>query len=95
MRRHHNELFTFLDEPGVPFDNNPAERAIRPAVIIRKNRPSNRSPRGAETQAILMSVYRTLRQRGLPPIETLTHAMKTYLSTAQLIPLPPRAAAIG
>ncbi|HUT90482.1 MAG TPA: transposase, partial [Thermoguttaceae bacterium] len=30
-------MFTFLDQPGVPFDNNAGERAIRPAVIIRKN----------------------------------------------------------
>lgn len=37
LRRHCRELFTFLDHEGVPFDNNHAERAIRPAVIIRKN----------------------------------------------------------
>jgi len=37
FRRHQNELFTFLDQPDVPFDNNLAERSIRPAVILRKN----------------------------------------------------------
>jgi hypothetical protein len=37
LRRHQNELFTFLDHADVPFENNHAERAIRPAVIIRKN----------------------------------------------------------
>ena len=93
--RHQDELFTFLDEPGVPFDNNHAEPAIRPAVIIRKNSQSNRSQRGADTQVILMSVYRTLKQRGLPPIETMMHAIETYLSTGQLPPLPPKAPAIG
>ena len=36
--------------------------AIRPAVIIRKNSYCNRSQRGANTQAVLMSVYRTLQQ---------------------------------
>ncbi len=95
LRRHAGDLFTFLDEPGVPFDNNHAERAIRPAVIIRKNSQSNRSQRGADTQAILMSVYRTLKQRGHPPIDTITHVIKTYLSTGQLPPLPPKTAAIG
>ena len=35
LRRHCEDLFTFLDQPGVPFDNNHAERMIRPAVIIR------------------------------------------------------------
>ncbi len=95
LRRHHNELFTFLDEPGVPFDNNHAERAIRPAVIIRKNSQSNRSDRGAETQAILMSVYRTLKQRGYPPIRTIVDAIRSYLTTGQLPPLPAKIAASG
>lgn len=36
LRRHQGDLFTFLDQPEVPFDHNAAERAIRPAVIIRK-----------------------------------------------------------
>ena len=36
LRRHRAHLFTFLDKPGVPFDNNLAERPVRPAVIIRK-----------------------------------------------------------
>ena len=72
-----------------------AERAIRPAVIIRKNNQSNRSQRGADTQALLMSIYRTLKQRGHPPIETITQAIQTYLSTGQLPLLPPKPAAIG
>jgi hypothetical protein len=95
LRRHQDELFTFLDVAGVSFENNHAERAIRPAVIIRKNSQCNRSQRGAHTQALLMSVYRTLKQRGHPPIETMTQAIRTYLSTGQLPPLPPMVAASG
>lgn len=95
LRRHQGDLFTFLDEPGVPFDNNHAERAIRPAVIIRKNSQSNRSRRGAETQAILMSVYRTLKQRGHAPLDTIQEMLKTYLTTGHLPPLPPKIATIG
>jgi transposase len=95
LRRHQDELFTFLDYPEVPFENNHAERAIRPAVIIRKNSQCNRSQHGAQTQALLMSVYRTLKQRGHPPIETMTQAIRTYLSSGQLPPLPPKAAAIS
>ena len=64
LRRHRNHLFTFLDRSGVPFENNLAERAVRPAVIIRKNSYANRSQRGAEVQAVLMSIYRTLKQHG-------------------------------
>ncbi len=54
--RYAEYIFTFLDYPYVPHDNNFGERQIRPAVILRKNSQSNRSDRGAATQAVLMSV---------------------------------------
>jgi len=79
----------------VPFENNFAERQIRPAVILRKNSPSNRSERGAATQTILMSVYRTLKLRGLDPTRTITHALRSYLATGQLPPLPDADIAYG
>lgn len=88
LRRHQNDLFTFLDHPDVPFDNNHAERAIRPAVIIRKNSYCNRSERGADTQAVLMSIYRTLKQRGHDPVSTISEAIATRLTNGQLPPLP-------
>jgi hypothetical protein len=89
LRRHRDHLLTFLDKAEVPYDNNAGERAIRPAVIIRKNSYCNRSERGADTQAVLMSIYRTLKQRGLDPLTTITQALATYLATGQLPPLPP------
>lgn len=95
LRRHQNDLLTFLDLPGVPFDNNHAERAIRPAVIMRKNSYANRSDRGADTQAVLMSIYRTLKQRGHHPIKTIVKALETYLKTSNLPPLPPKITADG
>jgi transposase len=89
FRRHRNHLFTFLDDPAVPADNNHGERAIRPAVIIRKNSYGNRSQRGADCQAVLMSVYRTLKQRGHDPLATITSALAEYLTTGKLPALPP------
>ena len=88
LRRHQSDLFTFLDQDNVPFDNNHAERCVRPAVIIRKNSYGNRSQRGADCQAVLMSVFRTLKQRGHDPIRTIITALEQYLLTAQLPPLP-------
>jgi len=89
FRRHRNDLFTFLDNAAVPFDNNAAERAIRPAVIIRKNSYGNRSERGADTQAVLMSIYRTLKQRGHDPLKAITNGLTEYLKTGKLPSLPP------
>jgi len=95
LRRHRHDLFTFLDQPGVPFDNNLAERAIRPAVIIRKNSHGNRSDQGADVQAMLMSIMFTLKKRGHNPVQTIQTALTTYLKTGQLPPLPKMAAADG
>jgi hypothetical protein len=89
FRRHRNDLLTFLDNAAVPFDNNAAERAIRPAVIIRKNSYGNRSERGADTQAVLMSIYRTLKQRGHDPLKAITNGLTEYLKTGKLPSLPP------
>jgi len=88
LRRHQGELFTFLDHADVPFDNNHGERSIRPAVIMRKNSYCNRSAEGAMTQAILMSVYRTLKQRGHDPIAAVAQALSEYVKTGALPPLP-------
>jgi len=88
LRRTGDHLFTFLDYPQIPFENNFAERQIRPAVILRKNSQSNRSDRGATTQAVLMSIYRTLKLRGHDPLQTIPAALRTFLQTGQLPSLP-------
>jgi len=88
LRRHQDDLFTFFDVEGVPFENNSAERAIRPAVIIRKNSYGNRSEVGSDCQSVLMSVFRTLKQRGQDPIGTLVTALREYLTTGTFPPLP-------
>ncbi len=95
LHRHQNELFTFLDRPEASWENNRAEREIRPAVILRKNSQCNRSQRGAATQAVLMSVYRTLKLRGHDPRQTIADAMTAYAATGQLPPLPSPVAACG
>lgn len=89
------ELFTFLWHESVPSDNNHAERAIRPAVVMRKNSYHNGSDRGAQTQALLMSIYRSLKQRGHDPLTTITSALAQALTTGKLPPLPPSAVADG
>jgi transposase len=88
LRRHRNDLLTFLDHTNVPFENNHAEREIRPAVIIRKNSYGNRSEAGADAQAVLMTVFRTLKLRGHHPIQTIVQALRVYVQTNQLPPLP-------
>jgi transposase len=95
LLKHCDSLFTFLDHPDVPYDNNGGERMIRPAVIIRKNSQSNRSDKGAATQAILMSIYRTLKLRGRDPLADVAAALRTYLTSGHLPPLPVQSVADG
>jgi len=95
LRRTGDHIFTFLDYPEIAFENNFAERQIRPAVILRKNSQSNRSDRGAVIQAVLMSIYRTLRLRGHDPLQTIADALRTRLQTGHLPPLPPATVADG
>jgi len=95
LMRHCDSLFTFLDHPDVPYENNHAERMIRPAVIIRKNSQSNRSDKGTSTQAILMSIFRTLKLRGHDPLETVVAALRTYTAAGHLPPLPVQSVADG
>jgi transposase len=95
ISKYRDQLFTFLDTPGVPPDNNHGERQIRPAVIIRKNSLCNRSERGAAVQGILMSIYRTLKMRGLDATRVIAQALRTLLQTGTLPPLPAETVADG
>lgn len=85
--RHAGELFTFLWREGVDPTNNLAEREVRPAVAMRKNSYQNASPSGAQTQAVLMSVLRTLKRRGHNPLAALTEAVSHYAANGKLPPI--------
>jgi transposase len=81
-------LLTFVEFEGVPANNNQAEREIRPAVLMRKASYGNQSQRGCETRAVLMTIFRTLKRRGLDPLAVIAAALRTYTATGQLPPLP-------
>ena len=89
------DLLTFAEFPEVPPTNNHAEREIRPAVLMRKASYGNGSVRGAETRAILMSIYRTLKSRGLDPLTETRKALETIVKTGNLPPLPDKITSTG
>jgi transposase len=88
LDKHSDEIFTFLLHPNVPVDNNHAERQVRFAVIMRKNYFGNRSMRGAETQAILMSLFRTCKLRGIDPISFFADSVAAAIRTGSPLPIP-------
>ena len=63
MRRERDMLFTFLEEEGVDWNNNAAERALRSSVVIRKITYGNQSDEGARAHAVLMSIKETCNLR--------------------------------
>jgi hypothetical protein len=77
------ELFTFVEYPQVPSENNFAERSIRPRVIARKISGGTRSEAGSLTMAVLSSLFATWHLRGEECLEEclkmLTQAQKSSL----------------
>jgi len=58
-----SDLFTFVEYPDVPDDNNAAERSVRPSVILRKVCGGTRSSRGTKVKSNLMTLFGTWNVR--------------------------------
>jgi transposase len=95
LHKYGEELLTFVEFEGVPPSNNHAEREVRPAVLMRKASYGNQSEAGAWTRAVLMSVCRTLKKRGVDPLQTTLDALRTYATTRTLPPLPEKTSSEG
>jgi len=63
LKGYHMQLFTFLLHDDVGWENNPAERGLRPMVVNRKTSFGSRSTEGAQRLAIIQSVAQTARLR--------------------------------
>jgi transposase len=59
LLRHWKGLTAFLREPGAPLDNNICERALKRAVLHRKNALFCRTLHGAEVGDLFMSLIHT------------------------------------
>jgi len=77
LRCNQEALFLFLDREDIEATNWPAEHAIRPAVVNRKSCAGNRTRRGTEAQAVLMSLQRTFQQRGINSISAFTTLLRS------------------
>lgn len=76
LRKQREHLLRFLDHDGVDATNNLAEREIRPAVIARKLSAGNRTDEGAETHAVLASLFRTYRRQGRDILEAVVSLLR-------------------
>ena len=79
LQRYREELFIFLEYEGVSPYNNHAEQQMRKPVLWRRRCQQNRSDKGAEAQAILMTVFRTAELQGLNPVDYVEALIKEQI----------------
>ncbi|MCC7355389.1 MAG: transposase [Anaerolineae bacterium] len=82
LLRHQEELFQFVLVPGLPADNNLAERSLRPLAVIRKISGGTRSPAGTKTRLTLASLLGTWAARNLNPFIQCLAALQQPAPTA-------------
>jgi len=80
LKRHIDELFTFLEFDNVSPYNNHAEQQMRRPAISRKISQQNRSERAAEAHAIFMSLFRSAELQGLNPVDKVLSDTKVILT---------------
>jgi hypothetical protein len=80
------DMFTFLNDPKVAWNNNLAERMIRPNVIYRNRSFGNRSMAGAKAHGTMMSLIQTLILRK----ENVSEFLKTTFIAHRQGDLAPR-----
>src|SRR3978361_475299 len=66
-----SHLFTFLEHPDVPPDNNGSERELRPTATYRKVTGGFRSTWGADLYAAVRSVIGTATRRGIDAYQAI------------------------
>jgi transposase len=76
LKKHEKSLTTFLHKHKVEGTNNAAERALRPAVVMRKITGGSRGQDSAKAWAILASVMRMADQQGRDVVDTIKTLLK-------------------
>jgi hypothetical protein len=76
LLRHWKALTTFLREAGTPLDNNLCERALKRAVLHRKNALFYRTLHGAEVGDLFMTLIHTCPLCGANSFDYLTEIQR-------------------
>jgi len=90
MLRHWEKLTLFLRVSGAPLDNNICERALKKAILHRKNALFYKTENGAHVGDVFMSLIYTCELCGANPLDYLTelqrHADQLALAPQQWMP---------
>jgi transposase len=90
LRKHWEKLTLFLRVAGAPLDNNICERALKKAIMHRKNSLFYKTQNGADVGDLYMSLIHTCELNGVNPFDYLTelqrHADAVAASPAAWLP---------
>jgi len=90
LLRHWRPLTLFLRQAGAPLDNNICERALKRAVLHRKNALFYRTLNGADVGDLFMSLIHTCQLCGANSFDYMTelqrHAHKLATKPAEWMP---------
>lgn len=76
LRKHWEPLTLFLRVAGAPLDNNVVERALKKAILHRKNALFYKTQRGADVGDLYMSLIHTCELNGANPFDYLTQVQR-------------------
>ena len=83
LLNHWDPLTLFLRVRGAPLDNNILERALKMAVLHRKNSMSYKTERGAEVGDLFMSLIHTCRLNDVNPFDYLLALARHHQEVAE------------
>jgi transposase len=90
MLKHWERLTLFLRQAGAPLDNNLCERALKKAILHRKNALFYKTERGAHVGDLFMSLIYTCQLNHVNPFDFLTqlqrHAPRLQAQPADWLP---------
>jgi transposase len=73
---HWAKLTLFLSQPGAPIDNNIVERALKKAILNRRNALFYKTLNGARTGDLFMSLIHTCELNGANAFDYLTELQR-------------------
>ena len=76
LLNHWPKLTLFLRQPGAPIDNNIVERALKKAILNRKNALFYKTLNGAGVGDLFMSLIHTCELNGANPFDYLTELQR-------------------
>jgi hypothetical protein len=82
LRSHWTKLTLFLRVAGAPLDNNIVERALKKAILHRKNALFYKTQHGAEVGDLFMSLIHTCELNDANPFDYLTNLQRHATAVA-------------